>query len=109
MIDLNAEYEKFLDDEASELMDKITQEQVMEAVACAIDCDKEWSYITTGLRGNDRMRTATGLSVLVYGYWRKTLAEMHAFDIWWSERKADADADKAERNHDTYEMNNGSD
>ena len=107
MTDLNADYESHLDQEASELMGNITREQAMEAVACMIDCDKEWSYIIKGLRSRAMISVGAGLSDLAYAYWRKVLAEKHAYDTWESERNADRAADKAEDAYELYETNRG--
>ena len=107
MIDLSADYESFLDEKTNDFMGKITEEQVMEAVACAINCDKEWSYIIKGLRSRAMISVGAGLSDLAYAYWRKVLAEKHAYDTWEMEHNADRAADKAEDNYELYETNRG--
>ena len=107
MIDLNADYESFLDEKTNDFMGKITEEQVMEAVACAINCDQEWSYITKGLRSKAAISTGAGLSALVCAYWRKVLAKKHPYDTWESEHNADRAADKAEDAYELYETNRG--
>lgn len=109
MTDLNAEYEKFLDQETAELMDKITQKQVMEAVAHEVGSDHGFGLVILGLHLGGSKFVANGLTLILYNYWRKTLAEKHTFDTWEADYLADAAAAKAERNHDTCEMNNGSD
>lgn len=109
MTDLNAEYETFLDNETEELVSKIKRSQVLEAIDCGIGHEDAWLAIVMGLRNMHPVASGIGLSALMYSYWRKVLAEKHAYDTWEMERKADAEAEKAERNNDTYKMNNGSD
>ena len=109
MIDLNAEYEKFLDNEATEFLNRITFRQIVEAIDCNINEPVTEAMLSVGVRGGDASKTTAFIALrkICYEYWRKVLAEKHAYDTWESERNADRAADKAEDAYELYETNRG--
>ena len=111
---LSTEYESAIDEKAKEFMSTITEERVMEAVACAVDCDAQWKDIILGLQypGPDIFKsldsvacTYFGLRSLVYTYWRGVIAGQNPFNEWVETQKEDEAADRAEDVHELYEMN----
>ena len=105
MIDLDAEYEKFLNNETAEFMTRITYAQIVSAVSCNINDSLMERLLADTVRDGNHVTIGTIIQSICYQYYRSVMAEKYKFDTWVMEREADIAADIAESNHDIYTAN----
>mgnify|MGYP001564131698 CR=1 FL=1 len=109
MIDLNADYNEYLDSQANDITDKLTDAQMLQALEHFVEDINNKETVAHLLVKGDNVGFAIAVRGICYEYWRNMMAEKNRFDTWESEHNADRAADKAEDAYETYEANNGSD
>lgn len=106
MIDLNAIYKRHIDALALQKMDALGYVGIIEALSNSVEIDDLENDLVTAVRS---CMPTLAVNTICYQYWRGMAAYKLPFSVWIETYKEDQAADKAARNHDTYEMNNGSD
>ena len=106
MIDLSAEYERHINVLAMQKMDALEYVDIIEALNNSVEIDDLENDLVMAVR---HYAPTLVVNDVCYQYWRGIAAYKLPFSAWVETYKEDHAADKAERNHDTYEMNNGSD
>ena len=107
MTDLDAEYEKFLDNEALEKLSRIKFSEIQEAMAHPNDDDAILVLIEASLEqavrvGDEKNSLTIGLIIrtICYEYWRGIMANHHNFHDWEQNRTQDRQAAKEEQGNE---------